>query len=411
MLFDTTPLCRKIVSYAKKKELSLLHQIGGCNTTTSLVSMFTGKLCSDLESGGMVYLLHYRYREEHTNKVKWPWENQLITSILEDNNWDIKIYNKEYFTEVISNKSSYITSGKYPIIPEIQKEQNNKNTFYFVRYELFHFGYLDKKRRNLALKETLNVMKQWDYTEPDALFWFFSDHGRWSDLKDHPIPKHFLSWALVRDNITKNPLKINSSFISFEDFYPTIINKFINNNPKSNDDMILKQKQNPNRLYFNEDSRKSVETLKATNAYACKFISWRKGIPTKLLQVSYFKPRDEYRCYITIFDKRYFKGKNIRKLLDEGINIRKLRDEDSLILKVIFFIRFLILVSRKNFNQFPYFGKILRIILNKYDRVSNAIRSIYFLKKKDFMGKTTRLNLINKNIKLALINRFDWISD
>ena len=411
MLFDTTPLCRKIVSYAKKQGFSLLHQIGGCNTTTSLVSMFTGKLCSDLESGGMGYLRHNRYREEHTNKIKWPWENQLITSILEDNNWQIKIYNKEYFTDVISNKSSYIATGNYPIIPEIQKEKNNKNTFYFVRYELFHFGYLDKKRRILALKETLNVLKQWDYTEPDALFWFFSDHGRWGDLKNHPIPKHFLTWALVRDNITKNPLKINLAFISIEDFYPTIIKKFINNNPESNNNMILKQKQNPIRLYFNEDDRKKVELFNSTSAYACKFISWRKSTPTKLLQVSYFKPRDEYRCYITIFDKKYFKGKSIRKLLDEDKNIIKFRDTDSLILKVIFFIRFLILVSRKIFYQFPFFGKILRIVLNMYDRVSNAIRSIYYLKKKDFIGKTIRLNLINKNIKVALINRFDWISD
>lgn len=388
ILFDTTPLCREIVAYAKKRGFSLLHQIGGCFTTTSLVSMFTGKLCSDLESGGMGYHRHNRYREKHTDTIKWPWENQLITSILEDNNWQIKIYDKEYFTQIISNKSSYITTAKYPIIPEIQKEKNDKNTFYFIHYDIFHFGNLDKKRRNLSLKETLNVMKQWDYTEPDALFWFFSDHGRWGDLIDHPIPKHFLSWALVKDNITKNQLKINSIFISIGDFFPTMINKFINNNFVPIDNMILSQEQNPNRIYFNEDARLKVDLFDSTSAYACKFMSWRKSTPTKLIQVSYFKPRDEYRCYITIFDKKYFKGKSIRKLLDED--------------------KF-ILVKIRYLFKIPYIGKILRIILNKYGLVSRAIRTI--LNKNSFMGKTTRLKITNKNLKVALINRFDWISD
>ncbi len=399
VLFDTAPLCREIAVFAKKYGFSLLHQIGGCFTTTSLVSMFTGQLCSDLESGGMGYDRHNRYREKHTNTIKWPWENQLITSILEDNNWQIKIYHKEYFTQVISNKPSFITTAKYPIIPEIQKEKNDKNTFYFVHYELFHFGKLDKKRRKFSLKETMKVMKQWDYNEPESLFWFFSDHGRWGDLVDHPIPKHFLSWALVKDNITKNQLKINSTFISIEDFFPTMIYKFINNNFVPIDNVILQQKQDQNRLYFNEDGRMIININDSTSAYACKFISWQKDAPTKLIQVSYFKPKDEYRSYITNFDKNYLKGKNIRKL----------HDEDSFIIKAIFFIRFLILEIRKIFNQIPSISRILRIILKKYDRVSNAIKII--LNKKDFIGKTTRLNIIDKNLKFGLINRFDWITD
>ncbi len=247
---------------------------------------------------------------------------------------------------------------------------------------------LDKKRRKLSLKETMNIMKQWDYNEPDSLFWFFSDHGRWGDLQDHPIPKHFLSWALVKDNITKNQLKINSLFISIEDFYPAMIHKFIYNNFMPTDNVILQQKQDQNRLYFNEDGRRKVDLFDSTSAYACKFISWRKDTPTKLIQVSYFKPRDEYRCYITIFDKNYFKGNSFRKLLDEDKFIKQ---------------------KNRNIYKIPYIGKILRIILNKYDLVSRAIRKVLY--KKDFMGKTTRLKIVNENIKLALINRFDWISD
>ena len=70
-------------------------------------------------------------------------------------------------------------------------------------------------------------MESWDIDEPNAIFWFFSDHGDINLMTDirHPDPPMYYSWAMLRDN-TMERLNARASFISIRDFFTTFKNKF-----------------------------------------------------------------------------------------------------------------------------------------------------------------------------------------
>ncbi len=346
ILFDTMPLLDEVVSLAKENAMVLLRQVGGCFTTSSCVEMLTGKMPSDLEKNGIGHERHVKYRDPVTNKIHWPWEKELIVNRLLDNGWRIRLQNPGYFSGYLSNNPAFeafertkttlfprslkaeerfcqdkktvdeIMLGNGPQteqfyldkirhIHQIQSEKQTENTFYFVKYDQFHAAALKRCDKQVAVSRWIELMKQWDFNEPDAMFWFFSDHGDWHTMSEHLEPDNYLTWVMFKDN-TENPIKVRSRFISISDFFPTIMDKFGYPYEAIPDVRSIQQEQDRDRIYYVEDARVRFDKQNSTTAIACRFTDWQGDKPSKLHQVSYFKPTDEYKSLVSDIDENGF---------------------------------------------------------------------------------------------------------
>jgi hypothetical protein len=345
VLFDTLPFIEEIVLFAKKNNLKILRQVGGAFTVSSCIQMLTGKMLSDLSYHGIGYYLNRKYKDVSTGSIEWPWKQDILFDILLKNDWNINTHNsrdvkKNIYDNPLVNKT-VIFKKKYEklmleknkiarilekeekkYINKIQIKKNNTNNFYFIEYQFYHQAlFLRNKDKNKfkkiqkrEIERSLRIMSEWNFDEPNSLFWFFSDHGFWELQKDnrHPHPQMYLSWVLFKDN-TENPIKVNSKVISIRDFFITIMNKMKYNHKLIKDICPINFFQNQNRIYYVEDGRLSINKDISTTAIACKFKNWKKGIPKELLQVSYHEPDDEWDCVLTCFDKNLFEKKSIQK--------------------------------------------------------------------------------------------------
>ena len=62
---------------------------------------------------------------------------------------------------------------------------------------IFYTGNADDQRQR-ALDLLMTWLANWQADEPDAVFWFFSDHGQ--DIGTATRPGDYLTWAAIRDN-------------------------------------------------------------------------------------------------------------------------------------------------------------------------------------------------------------------
>ena len=334
ILFDTLILNKSIISLAKHNKMAVLRQIGSCFTNNSCIEMLTGKMPSDLRYHGMGHLCHNKYRDRKTNKIQWPWEDNLLLPILLKEKWNIKYHNGEHFSNVIYDKSnikktssirddtvllSMSSSGiklmkeEQKRTKEFQKEKISKHTFYFVRHEHYHKAVdLHRKKDDkkvaqkikIAVKKSIDIMNYWNMEEPDSIFWFFSDHGNWNfpfDLR-HPNPQNYLSFVLFKDN-TKNPIKVGSKFMCIRDFFPTIMDKFGYKYDTNEEICSISSSQNKNRIYYVEDGRKKINDDISTTGMACKFVNWEENFPKGILQVSYHICNNKWMCKFISLDK------------------------------------------------------------------------------------------------------------
>ena len=342
VLFDTLPLIDKIVSLSNENNLQILRQIGSCWTVASCIQLLTGKMPSDLHNHGIGYMLEKKFkhlRHPVTKKIDWPWKKQILLYQLLKHNWKVRYHSdslfpkyifqdisikissgcnkhkKEYLVDIGSNGRK-VMEKENKFICQSQIEKNIKNVFYLIRYEHYHQAlyYYGKNKKKftkylkIGMKKSLELMNRFDFDEPNSIFWFFSDHGDWNLQQDirYPDLDMYYSWALVKDN-TKNPIKINSKFISIGDFFPTIMDKFnYNYKPFLNiddkeitDTYSIEKEQDQNRIYYVEDARIKINKYISTTAMACKFVDWQNDKPRGILQVSYHSPDKKWKCFLT----------------------------------------------------------------------------------------------------------------
>jgi FkbM family methyltransferase len=211
-----------------------------------------------------------------------------------------KIWGDETISEIILGdgpESEQFYQDEIQNIHQMQSEKPLKDMFYFVKYDQFHVANVEKSDKNVAARRSVELMKQWDFSEPNAMFWFFSDHGDWRTMGEHPQPDHYLSWVMFRDN-TADTIEVKSRFIFAGDFFPTIMNKFGYRYESTPRARSIQQPQDTDRIYCTEDGRQRFDKNDSTTAIACRFTGWEKGRPTGLEQVSYFKPRNEFVCLL-----------------------------------------------------------------------------------------------------------------
>lgn len=268
ILYDATPFCAPFEKI--KDEFHYFKQISNCFTTTSIASMLTGKMPSDLESGGIGYETESKYKKN--GKICWPWEDQLLFSILQERGWNVNIYtDNKFFESVISQrfKINYENIDSEETIKKIQ-EQKIGNNINFILYNTYHDAISGKITCEEAKQKINNSLELWNFNQEDTIFWIFADHGDFTKITEKISPVGYMTWAILKDN-TKNPIFPKTKLISIRDFFPTILEKL---KISINDDTIKKETRSvtrdfeKERVYFVEDGRSHVDAYGSSAASA-----------------------------------------------------------------------------------------------------------------------------------------------
>ena len=343
ILFDTMPLTYHLCELGELKDMALLRQVGGCYSFASLSSMFTGRLGCDLLEGGLGWETHKNYKDKNNRAVELPWASQALPEILRNNGWEVYIHNsttlfrtlvdddvRNWVTNIIHcNKIDMVRKETKEVqelydsekayIKDIQERDRGHNEFHFFCYTHIHYGIacdLDEKDSEAAKKRIYELFEYWDTTKSDSMFWFFGDHGTWIGLDDNPLPEHYLSWVLFKDN-TESPIDAKSRFISIRDFFVIMMNKLkLDIPPQISDICSIQKPQEEDRIYCTEDARAKTDTQHATTAVACKFVDWSDGVPGGVLQVTYYEPANSYIGMKTSLDKQSLLNETVEAPVD-----------------------------------------------------------------------------------------------
>lgn len=334
VIFDATPLFPELLKIAKEKSAILSRQVSNCFTISTGMESFTGKKPSDLIEHGIGHILHERYWKDTDKgpRVRWPWQKEILMERLSREGWEIRYHNSPFLYLIfwLWNKELKLTwtcppertesqngelllgnaqdskdfyKREWKQIQEVQLEK--QDLFYMAKIDHYHWSICKKKGFEIALKRQAEYLREWDFNEPDSIFWFFSDHGTWGDLGAYPEPKHYLTWSLFKDN-TKNPIIPKSRYISMGDFFASLAIKLGLPYEPVVGIQPLESNLNPDRIYFVEDGRENLDKFRSTVALACMFTDWKEEIPRKLQQVSYYVLKNEFAGMETSLDKNGF---------------------------------------------------------------------------------------------------------
>jgi len=285
ILNDSISLGNILEPYLKDKGFHHFTQISNYFSNTSVISLLTGKLPSDLEKGGIGYHTHFNYKVN--GKIEYPWKEQLMIHKLYKKGWDIHFINAPWFylttcSDDFIKKTTVKESEEKEFIQKIQAEKTDKNTFHLFKNNQYHNAISHKSNKTKALEEIKQSLSYWDFEEEDALFYIFSDHPNCLTIHRHCIAPNMLTWACVKDN-TRTLGDIKRNYIHIKDF---------------NNLNIITENEEEGRIYFTEDARCELDSQKSTTAVACKFIDWVDNKAKQLVQVSYFRPENKFYGYL-----------------------------------------------------------------------------------------------------------------
>ena len=190
VLVDSLPYSEKIQNYANNRGVELKRQFSHCFTKTSVCSLLTGLLPSDLEEGGIGWKTHSKYRLHPVNAelnkevIQWPWINKTLTSQMINQDWEVHIHNGNFFSQIITNNPKFNKTTAYlggltkemtstwgnadfifldhpdyleyykaekEFVSNLQKKKSEKNSFHFVMLHQYHTAIGNNK--NLAVAE------------------------------------------------------------------------------------------------------------------------------------------------------------------------------------------------------------------------------------------------------------------
>jgi len=349
ILLDTMPFCSEVQEILKITGGTLARQVSGCFTNESLIQMFTGKLTSDLEPNGIGYRLTWNRFGRYQISI-WSWMKEFIQFYLRDKGFNFVSRNHkeivstvlgfgnypEFYTDTSvdrldmadpslkqllcnNNEGKKFEQEEFDYIDKIQ-QPSDKNIFHLISYTHYHSAvhsdiHRQKSKQLAAGNRVLELLKHWDFSEPDALFWIFSDHGSWFNprVDAYPHPQHFYSWVIVKDN-SKNSINLVSKVIDIKDFTSYMKLKF---------DFIPLPEifASKKRIYLTEDGRMAIDEEHMTTAIACCFEKWKKDFPQQMNYVIYHKPDN---CFIqrkAIFDENSFitKVETLSNVIDDSL--------------------------------------------------------------------------------------------
>ena len=291
ILFDTCPQDKRIQDTLKNKGLHYSNYITNGFTTTSLVSLFSGKTPSEMYKYGISYHGTYKYQVDNQEK----WNKNIIFNHL-PNDWIVHLHGDKDNYEFVTEECCTInrTTIKYIHKPNIDDEQkfltkmqelsSDENHFIFIKYNEMHdtphygVGYEN------SIKSFIDIINSIDFTERNSLFWLFSDHGFPCGPPEIFLPPPtWLTWVSVTDNITKK--RTTKDMIYVLDFFNTVKNRIYNT--FTNDDVLA---DTPDRTYVIEDARVDIDPYKSTVVSAIT-----RQDKNRYIQLSHFNKSHETR--------------------------------------------------------------------------------------------------------------------
>ena len=325
---DSMPFCSEVLQMQKLIKGSLTRQVSGCFTTETVVQMLTGKYSSLLHSHGIGYNTWTEQVQDLSIALyvpidirpdeglpNWSWLKQSIPCLLAKKEFKVKAkdpgvlcgvlgflrYPEFYQRSLISLFKSNET-GDIEYIKQIQND-DDKKVLHFINYAHYHracdsSSNLEEMHnaQKQAGEDVLKILSAYDFTEPDSLFWIYSDHGPWRfpEFGGYPKPLNFFTWSIIKDN-TKNPISPTLPVSSAQDFYQAVLSKFDNN--------LKPFPQDKDRIYITEDGRMSINSLRSTTAMACKFCKWVDNMPLLMKQIIYHEPDNKFVQNNIVFDE------------------------------------------------------------------------------------------------------------
>jgi hypothetical protein len=321
VLFDTMPFENDLIDFAERNSADFHHQVSNCYTTTSVLSLLSSLLPSQIIENGVGYHTPERMIEngEHWNDFilfdkldREKWSMFTHNSIWVKNNifnkFDIerttslscgdsgevggvwgKRETEDLLTE-INNESKLMQQREIEHVREIQKRKTTKNEFHFIIYHHYH-ALVTKPgaSRDAVFQHTRELMNAWDFNEENAAFWFFADHGDFTKIDEFCSPPHaWTTWAITKNNITKK--RSSRKLISILDFIPSLTDVFdVKINGSLGQDIY--HQDDLNRIFLFEDSRACVDLFRSTTAAAvsCK-LRHHDGTPKIIEQTSFYLP-------------------------------------------------------------------------------------------------------------------------
>jgi len=297
---DSVPFSRDVHKINNVVGGHLVRQIGGCYTTETLLQMLTGKNSSQLFPHGFGYHRWEDYcknlndRDQVTGKrfknaiPEYDWVKESLPYILHDQGFRFEVMNEVNVGVPLSfmrydwyNETLIKTSEVEKHRDFVQRmQESNDNIFCMTNCTMMHDACdlsssledLQVRQKN-CIPNILELLGHWDFSELNALFWVYSDHGhyRFPSFGGYPYAHNFVSWVSLRDN-TRRPSTLRSRIISATDFYEYVLR---NHWPK-------------HEVFYTEDGRLNIEPKKSTTAIACELAG------DNFHYVSYHKPDDKF---------------------------------------------------------------------------------------------------------------------
>jgi len=347
------PFYDKLIDISKEKGLDFHHQISNSFTFTSVFSLLTGYLPSQVFNNGFGYNSEPDVLKrsdiqlfEKLDREKWKiylhnsvWiENVIFNKFKLDRTSGIELDGSGEKTGIwtdkktqdllchFSEESLKMTEREINHIKKIQKNKSELNEFHFIIYHHHHEATNTDLENFSHLDESIfKIIDAWDFEEEDSVFWFFSDHGNFKKIDKFNSPPHaWTTWVLSKDNIKNR--KSNHGLISILDFIPSFCEEF--GIDKQNDWMgqSIYDQFNKERTFFLEDSRAQYDLYNSTTSCAISCKEWENNMPLKIEQTSYFlnennfksinfnyKSREIFNGNVEFFDSHVNKMKNIFK--------------------------------------------------------------------------------------------------
>lgn len=349
VLFDSMPFSEELLTVCEEKNLSFHHQVSNSFTFTSIFSLLTGYLPSQIFETG------FGYNSE--DRVLSKSDIQLFDKLNKDK-WEIYLHNSVWIENVIFNKfkmprTSTITtdgSGEYSgawleprtqnllcnfsaesvdminrEIEHIKKIQGNKsemNEFHFIIYHHHHEAVNTDLHDFSHLNDSIfRIINSWDFEEENSIFWFFSDHGNFKKIDEFNSPPHaWTTWVLSRDNIKGR--KSDHGIISILDFMPSFYEELgIEKQPNWLGQSIYGD-FNKKRIFYLEDSRARYDLYNSTTACAISCKKWKNNTPLEIEQTSYFLNSNKFQSFNFDYTTRQIFNGNI-DYFDTHINEMK----------------------------------------------------------------------------------------
>lgn len=116
-----------------------------------------------------------------------------------------------------------------------------------------------------ALKDTIKWLENWNFEEPNSVFFIFADHSH--RVNAYLDPPSYMTWVFFKDNIDNHKL---NDVIASNDFYKIVETKF--NLEEFNMSKWCRNPftnlENNKRIYAIEDGRSNSEITDKANAFA-----------------------------------------------------------------------------------------------------------------------------------------------